>query len=121
MFDPVTKKIHVSRDIRWLDRMYYVSKDESKVKKVNKNNALPVDIMDPIDGDPISSQKKKVTIAPTPTPAISNDESDNGSEVSVDEAIDYESHPDDDDKGEWLTTTRSGRHVYQPKYGEETS
>ena len=73
MFDPVTKMIHVSRDVRWLDRMYYSSKNTVKDKKDNKSSDLPIDMVDPIDGDSISSKRKTVTIAPGPTPTDSDD------------------------------------------------
>ena len=40
MFDPDTKIIHISRDIRWLNKMYYNTKDAAMEKKVKSKNLL---------------------------------------------------------------------------------
>ena len=123
MFDLVTKKIHTSRDIRWLNRMYYKNKDETEQKKKKSKNSH-VDIEDPLDGEsPIPSDKpKKVTISPGLVPASSDDDSSKNNDGHVDnstEEIDYDAHPDDEDKGDWVTATRSGRNMYRPKYGKK--
>ena len=123
MFDPETKRIHVSRDIKWLNRLMYPKSGSSddpvdsapEKKQVKFKEEIAVDI----DDNAVHLQVQADQSLPTMLDS-NNNADDNANDKDEEEGINYDVHKDDEDKGEFVTVTRSGRHVCRPKYGVES-
>jgi Reverse transcriptase (RNA-dependent DNA polymerase) len=99
MFDPLTKGIHITRDVTWLRRTFF-----------HPTSVLEV-------GEGIQAPTSSVTIEPLDDDAEANTET-----ADADDDANVEAADDDDDEVEPtdnVTTTRSGRTINLPSYLRE--
>ena len=87
--------------------------DTTEKKQVKFKEEIAVDIDDNTVNLQVQAQQ------PHPTNASNNNPDDNASDGDEEEGINYDVHEDDEDKGEFVTVTRSGRYVCRPKYSVE--
>ena len=133
MWDPTTSQIHTSRDMKWLNRMYFTNKrffnnDNTANSEAGKSDHnTDVDLNDENDDQSVNSQtstssttsntsntstKSSKSIEPDDIKSIHEDNND---AASTDEPKEHGEHGESD-KGEWKLVTRSGRKSYAPKH-----
>ena len=139
MWDPLTSRIHMSRDIKWLDRMYFsnqpstlnkgdfqVGKSDGPAKtkisaklsapNIISNVEMPEDNDDEIsiniDSDNSSTTTSSKTSPETSDTDVCSVHKDNENETDTDKS---DTEEVETDSGEWQTVTKSGRKCFTPK------
>lgn len=130
--DPKTGRIRISRDISWLNKMYFSNPPDSQAEKSTPTtNEFSCDYA--ADNDHHSVTNLSITSTPdnpdtndrdlqlnsTDDNATSTDESEAKSVHEDNRDIEDDNNSEtehvENDKGEWKTVTKSGRQSYAPK------
>jgi len=120
MWNPNTKKITLTRDIIWLNRMYYRKKDREPVEDSDDDIVLPFTIIDEAlkpgrDEDQDDSNAIEEANEEPEEEEEKEESEDEESEIASDtdstRAGEDEDEPEDDDEEVITTVTRTGRTV----------
>ena len=103
--------------------LYQKSDDIVENETTNKKLKFKEEIVVDIDDNEIKMQLDAIQSSNVLTPATNasvnkNDDEAPTPNLNIEKRINYDVHPLDEDKGEFLTVTRSGRHVWKPKWVE---
>ena len=128
MYNPLTGKYHISRDIKWLNRIYFKgvrfhNTEDLLRLKAGKSDKQKSDALNDISDNEYIEIDEEVTDdeegADINGP-VNGDKNDNTSQLSnADSDNSNEDNPfksSNEDRGKVQGTTRSGRVSYAPKY-----
>ena len=133
MYNPDTSRVHTTRDVKWLGRMYYKDERFSSTKESSAfESGKGVKVEDDQDDDSHIELEFSNNFDDQDSSSTSESDSPEDEEESEDEETTSEQEQDSDsmsdsdddpyrnislkeDKGEYQATTRSGREVFAPK------